>query len=129
MRNALDQNLTDWRSTLLEGMQWTDDELPSRYINFARLRGKYYGAQYIIHRPFLHYALELDANGGLDNFMAPKLDGAMPPPKAVADPHLNEVIASAKTTIKAAILSTTAFDGIIQSRRLIVTNILGTAHA
>lgn len=129
MRNALDENLTEWRRTLIQELQWDDDELPTRFINHARLHGKYYGAQYIIHRPFLHYALDLDANGGLDNFMASNQGGAMPPPKTATDPYLNEVIASAKITVKAAILSTTAFDGIIKMRRLIVTNIVGTAHA
>lgn len=38
-------------------MRWNDKDPPSNNINVARLRAKYYGARYIIHRPLLHHAL------------------------------------------------------------------------
>jgi len=132
LRNILDDWIVNWRDKLVDDLKWNDDDPPTRDINAARLRGKFYGAQYIIHRPFLHYALELDANGGLDQYMAEHDEqqaGAMRPPRAASDPYLDEVLGSAKVTIKAAYLSTQAFDGVMDLKRLIVTNIVGTAHA
>lgn len=38
-------------------MRWEDDDPPADDINTARMRAKYYGARYIIHRPLLHHAL------------------------------------------------------------------------
>lgn len=38
-------------------MKWSDGDPPASDINVARMRAKYYGAQYIIHRPLLHHAL------------------------------------------------------------------------
>lgn len=46
-----------WKSTLPEPLRWDDSEPPSTDINAARLRAKYYGARYIIHRPFIYHAL------------------------------------------------------------------------
>lgn len=50
-------NLQLWRSSLPEIMQWKDYDPPSKDINVARMRAKYYGACYIIHRPLLYHAL------------------------------------------------------------------------
>ncbi|KAL2811214.1 hypothetical protein BJX63DRAFT_289782 [Aspergillus granulosus] len=56
-------NLNLWRSSLPSEMQWHDKDPPSTDINVARMRAKYYGARYIIHRPLLSYALhELNPN-------------------------------------------------------------------
>lgn len=105
----------------------------SRNINDARLRGKYYGALYIIHRPMVHYALELEAKGTLDSFFAvdDQNAGTMAPPKAPTThrSYLDEVLNSAGIAIRAAYRSTTAFDAVLDYKRLIVTNIFGTAHA
>ncbi|KAJ5035215.1 hypothetical protein NUH16_005045 [Penicillium rubens] len=38
-------------------MQWDESDPPANEINAARLRAKYYGAQYIVHRPLLCHAL------------------------------------------------------------------------
>lgn len=50
-------NLELWRSSLPEIMRWKDSDPPSSDINTARMRAKYYGARYIIHRPLLYHAL------------------------------------------------------------------------
>ena len=136
---------------LPQDLQWEDTDPPARYINDARLRGKFYGAQYIIHRPFLHAALDFDfstsdvqspdheiVNGSQNTALhKPVLSpdaqvGTMGPPKPVSDPGYHrraETINFAVKCIRAAEESTVAFDGIIDHRRLIVTNIMGTAHA
>lgn len=53
----LSDMLESWRSSLPKAMQWLDSDPPARDINIARMRGKYYGCRYIIHRPLLHHAL------------------------------------------------------------------------
>lgn len=60
---------------------------------------------------------------------APHEPGAMGPPEAPPNDYYKEVLDPASVAIKAAIQSTTAFDGAMDRKRLIVTNILGTAHA
>jgi hypothetical protein len=50
-------NLEFWRRSLPEAMTWKDEDPPANDINTARLRAKYYGARYIIHRPLLYHAL------------------------------------------------------------------------
>lgn len=50
-------NLQLWRSSLPEVMRWKDSDPPPKDINVARMRAKYYGARYIIHRPLLYHAL------------------------------------------------------------------------
>lgn len=134
--------ITDWRTTLPENLQWGDDGPLARTINDARLRGKFYGAQYIIHRPFLHAALDYDfesasmqsppdanLNGAVSVPLGPEL--VMGPPKATSEYERRkaETISLAVTCIQAAKKSTVAFDGVLDHRRLIVTNIMGTAHA
>ena len=136
---------------LPQDLQWEDTEPPARYINDARLRGKFYGAQYIIHRPFLHAALDFDFSTsdaqspnheGVDGTQSNALHqpvlspdaqaGSMGPPKPVPDPGYHrraETINFAVKCIRAAEESTVAFDGILDHRRLVVTNIMGTAHA
>lgn len=145
-RNTLDQILTEWRTLLPEKLQWSDDDPPSRDINDARLRAKFYGAQYIIHRPFLRHALDNEIQ--IQNVRSPKSDafrgsravyssqvnegrtGTMAPPRPNIDKDAQtDILHSAKTCVNAAMQSTTAFDNIIDHKRLIVTNIFGTAHA
>ena len=55
----LERQLRHWRELLPGELQWNDSEPPPSNINAARLRAKYYGARYIIYRPFLHYAIHL----------------------------------------------------------------------
>ena len=122
----------DWRSILPPEINWTEKDRYPRDINQARLRGKYVGALYIIHRPMVHYALELESKGELNDYLAqgePQNCGAMAPPKTPVNPFQEEVLKSAKIAIEAAIQSTQAFDEAMTMKRLIVTNIFGTAHA
>lgn len=56
-------------------LQWEDSEPPPADINAARLRAKYYGAQYVIHRPFLHHVIH-PMEQGEQPF---KLSGDTPP--------------------------------------------------
>ncbi|KAL9098082.1 MAG: hypothetical protein Q9163_006188, partial [Psora crenata] len=133
LRAILTDWLMNWRTNLPEELRWNDGDEPVKGdVNQARLRGKYYGALYIIHRPMLYYALELEAGGHLDNYVGHTPDtalGPMRPPKTRTDPLFDDVVEAARVTIMAAVWSTQAFDGIIESGRLIVTNIFGTAHA
>jgi len=130
LRNAFMETLRGWRKALPPELEWDDSHDPSTDINAARLRGKFYGAKYIIHRPFLRYALE---NGFFVDTDSPTIisqpqgrrGGVMRPPDTAAQ----EILKSCETCIEAARQSTIAFDGILSHRRLIVTNIFGTAHA
>ena len=143
--------INEWRAKLPEHLQWDDDDPPADNINDARLRGKFYGAQYIIHRPFLHAALDYDFDApdirsppgdnpiGLQNHVsfhsaaapAPAPVPAMGPPAPIGDPdrRRQETIDLAFICIQAAVRSTVAFDGVLDHRRMVVTNIMGTAHA
>ncbi|CAG7954855.1 unnamed protein product [Penicillium olsonii] len=57
VQEALSMNLDLWRTSLPDSMKWKDNEGPANEINAARMRAKYYGARYIIHRPLLYHAL------------------------------------------------------------------------
>src|SRR5690606_8689387 len=50
----LDYQLELWKSHLPEPLRWDESDPPSSDINAARLRAKYFGARYIIHRPFVY---------------------------------------------------------------------------
>ncbi len=147
LSNAFNTMINEWRARLPEQLKWKDTDPPADNINDARLRGKFYGAQYIIHRPFLHAALDYDFDApdihsppsdnpiGLQNHVpfhpAPAPAPAMGPPAPIGDPdrRRNETIDLALRCIQAAVRSTVAFDGVLDHRRMVVTNIMGTAHA
>ncbi|KAB8200440.1 C6 finger domain protein [Aspergillus parasiticus] len=57
VQEILSMNLELWRNSLPAVMKWKDTDPPSEEINVARMRAKYYGARYIIHRPLLYHAL------------------------------------------------------------------------
>ncbi|KAJ5730310.1 uncharacterized protein N7483_004818 [Penicillium malachiteum] len=57
VQETLSMNLDLWRDSLPINMKWKDTDEPATDINEARMRGKYYGARYIIHRPLLYHAL------------------------------------------------------------------------
>ncbi|KAI9779776.1 MAG: hypothetical protein M1816_003340 [Peltula sp. TS41687] len=102
----LETQLAEWRTMLPSDLQWKDSEPPPADINAARLRAKYYGACYIIHRPFLHNVIH-------------QMDLQKQPLEA-------SVVDACGKCITSAVQSTAAFHGI--SQRPIVTNIFGTAH-
>lgn len=130
--------LEAWRIVLPEELKWKDEDPPAQDINDARLRAKFYGAQYIIHRPFLRLTLDnevadRDAMSPLNNTFTPlneRRTAPMAPPGVDFDRDVPaDILRSAQICVGAAMRSTTAFDNIIQHRRLVVTNIFGTAHA
>jgi len=63
VQEALSMNLDLWRTSLPTTMSWDDKEEPATDINAARMRAKYYGARYIIHRPLLYHALHYGQTG------------------------------------------------------------------
>lgn len=142
MMAILDENLEDWRK-MLNDWDWDDDEHESPNINVARMRGKYYGAKYIIWRPAVHYALlqagsatskdrpseSPSAYGQNAELMSPSVSNLITSGRSTKDvPNVSqELLEGSRMCIEAAIRSTTVFDKV--PRRLIVTNIFGTAHA
>ncbi|KAH9819796.1 C6 zinc finger protein domain-containing protein, partial [Teratosphaeria destructans] len=128
--------LHDWRQGLLEKMKWRDSDEPPKDILNARLRAKYWGARYVVNRPFLDYALHIlpyTEDNALVADVAKDVHGNA---RDEAEIHMFEAIEgmghqaiweAAKRCIDAAMYSTVAFDGV--DPRLIVTNIHGTAHA
>lgn len=150
---ACNESLEGWRSKQdIWGLNWDDNDHKSDNINIARVRGKYYGAKYIIHRPALYFALlqtqssstprdrpsesPVGANHGSQltspatqhsSVRAGRTGGNMGPPSKYGEELDKQVLAAAKACVDAAIRSTTSFDGV--PGRLIVTNIFGTAHA
>ncbi|KAL4889784.1 hypothetical protein BDV59DRAFT_204975 [Aspergillus ambiguus] len=76
VQEILSMNLELWRSSLPEIMKWKDSDPPSKDINVARMRAKYYGARYIIHRPLLYHALHY---AGQSNVRASSIDSPSAP--------------------------------------------------
>lgn len=153
----LDYQLLRWRETLPEQLRWSDEEAPPRGINAARLRAKYYGARYVIHRPFLLGLLHpkqppgrvpppspsnpptsqsasstVLAKGSQPSIpMPPPTNPILNPSGGRHHPHAlkEENRQACDNCIDAAFRSTGAFHGIPENHRPIVTNIFGTAHA
>ncbi|KAI9718143.1 MAG: hypothetical protein M1828_006841 [Chrysothrix sp. TS-e1954] len=107
--------LQEWKEHLPSPLQWSEDDDPASHINAARLRGKYYGARYIIHRPFLHHALQKEL--GIDT----------PFDRELGLPENRRIVDMSQKSVRAAIKSTIAFDGLYG--RPIITNPFGTAQA
>ncbi|KAJ5051290.1 hypothetical protein NUH16_003071 [Penicillium rubens] len=63
VQEALSLNLDGWRESLPDSMQWDESDPPANEINAARMRAKYYGARYIIHRPLLYHVLHYGHTG------------------------------------------------------------------
>lgn len=130
-----------WRNILPVRLQWNDIDEPSSDINDARLRAKYYGALYIVHRPFLRQLLDdeiepqdmqsprSDYNKGPQRTSSTYSGRKMAPPRFSDETAKSDILHSAAICVHAAMNSTIAFDSIIKDKRLIVTNIFGTAHA
>ena len=124
MQGILNMSLQQWRRSLPEVMQWKDHDPPSKDINVARMRAKYYGACYIIHRPLLYYALHIAKRPA--SVESPPTAAQVGGQVTYSDLPL-KVQHACKVCVISAIRSTEAFDGI--EGRLVVTNIFGTAHA
>lgn len=131
-----EQILGLWRNALPDTMKWADEDRPAADILNARLRAKYWGARYIVNRPFLDYALHIMPQAKAGKSVRDVARDARNNTRDEAELHLFEAIAglsdsevfqACKRCVFAAIQSTEAFDGVPD--RLIVTNIHGTAHA
>jgi hypothetical protein len=132
--------LRAWREQLHYFIRWDqEDERLASDINGARLRGKYYGAAYIITRPYLHAALyqmkpEDLARVDWNKHSEARTDNAYDtlPALRYSWPHeVDQIIWACKQCIDAAINSTVAFDNYaaFPQKRPRVTNIHGTAAA
>ncbi|KAK0263881.1 hypothetical protein LTS09_002232 [Friedmanniomyces endolithicus] len=129
--------LGGWRDALPVGLRWdNDDDPPPEDILPARLRAKYWGARYVVNRPFLDYALHImpHVKAGMavravakDVHNNPRDEAEMRLFEAIATMSEGDVIQGCHRCIAAAMQSTIALDNVPD--RLIVTNIHGTAHA
>ncbi|KAL4942013.1 hypothetical protein BDV06DRAFT_222571 [Aspergillus oleicola] len=153
VQETLSMNLDLWRSALPTEMRWMDDDPPSDDINVARMRAKYWGARYIIHRPLLYHALHYAGpeSPPIDSPIAYNDYGPMPQQASPQAPGMTRASSDMSYSqgangtrkshrdlpmklrraclvcVQSAIKSTEAFDGI--KGRPVVTNIFGTAHA
>lgn len=123
-----------WQKGLPVGMSWDLEDAPPTDILHARLRAKYWGARYLINRPFLDYILFINPhpNSGVGDMTAdshgkPRREAELHLFRAISKMSKEEVQIGYQTCIKAAEKSTIAFDNVLG--RPIVTNIHGTAHA
>ncbi|KAK3060305.1 hypothetical protein LTS18_008837, partial [Coniosporium uncinatum] len=137
------ENLQAWRNGLPGHLKWENGDPPATNINAARLRGKYYGAAYIITRPFLYHAVEHMEERYKFTFESPQLKqlprvnlklpsvdhGERRPPTREEAEKAEEIIMAARICVESAMESTVAFDGVNPGGRWIVTNIHGTAQA
>lgn len=132
--------LEHWREGLPPALKWRDDDPPPRDILNARLRAKYWGARYVINRPFLDYALHIIPHiregltvqeSAVDGYGNARDKADIWLFKAIQQASDDQIFQTSRRCIYAAIKSTIAFDGILfeANERLIVTNIHGTAHA
>lgn len=128
--------LTAWRECLPPQLAWKDDDPEPSDILAARLRAKYWGARYVINRPFLDFGLHIlpGLKGGAtleelarDGYGNKRDKAEVHLFKAIHQLGEREVWRASQRCVHAAMKSTVAFDGI--KDRLIVTNIHGTAHA
>lgn len=135
MANILSEHvytLEDFRQLDAQPLRWDDADPPATDVLRARLRGKYYGARYVISRPFLDYALHImDRGGDLEQLTVDTRQTLRKTELAVfrgisilAPKVIKEQV---QICIDCAMRSTVAFDGV--PNRLIVTNPMGTAHA
>ncbi|KAF3923255.1 hypothetical protein ABW21_db0201104 [Orbilia brochopaga] len=142
-----------WRGALPPLLQWSDDDPPSNDINAARLRAKYYGAKYVINRPFVEYFIHRGGNhnsaffnpGGMTSPALSQSSVSQGSPSTSVHTPLgldnrrasmgteetkDKVTESCKKCLEAAVRSTSAFHGFdALANRPILTNIFGTAHA
>ncbi|KAF2436317.1 hypothetical protein EJ08DRAFT_234591 [Tothia fuscella] len=146
------RNLADHRGLINKhpDYRWRDSDPPSNDMLTARIRAKYYGAAYIILRPYLYLALKWDQGDGLENFknyadewnkkqQGEENDQLYLPDRNItqaqvqADANLMHMFLwCCKKCIQCAINSTLAFDGVAdptENTRPRVTNIHGTATA
>ena len=128
---------------------WRDGDSPPKDLLHARLRAKFYGAAYIILRPYIFNALKWHDEGiyyspdqlrdWLDKSYNPFVEPLQLPQKHLRPNELEKDTELArnflwccKKSIDSAMNSTIAFDGVADPEdreRMRVTNIHGTATA
>jgi hypothetical protein len=128
---------------------WRDGDLPPKDLLEARLRAKFYGAAYIILRPYIFNALKWHDEGiyyspdqlreWLVTTYNPFVEPVQLPQKHLRpgeldkDPNLaRNFLWCCKKSVDSAMNSTIAFDGVAdpeEKERMRVTNIHGTATA
>jgi len=128
----LDYQLEAWKSHLPAPLRWESSDPPSSDINAARLRAKYFGARYIIHRPFVYQALHgIGVPENLGNYLhpdSPVMDEQKSETRGDITP--NELEMDCRKCLEAAMQSTTAFHAFDPDEmRPIITSVFGTAHA
>jgi hypothetical protein len=122
--------LQSWRKVLPPELQWKDDDSLSSDVLVARLRAKYYGAAYIINRPYVYLALH--DNVPLDGIrvMALRVKDLK---ASFDDDTIEDGLQACQRCIAAALYSTTALDGLApgigMSRRPRISNLYGTVTA
>jgi hypothetical protein len=134
-------NLQHWRKATHRAIQWRDVEEPPDDILHARTRAKYYGAAYIINRPFLYKALYPPPGGPpigpfeYKSLAKIDLEYDLMNDRAREETESNNVGIRCRLCILAALKSTIAFDGLFNSprgpmtRRPKLSNIHGTLAA
>ncbi|KAK6359731.1 hypothetical protein TWF696_000871 [Orbilia brochopaga] len=147
------EELEIWRRALPIPLQWSDNDPPSSDINAARLRAKYYGAKYVINRPFVEHFIHRGGNhnsaifnpGGMTSPALSQSSVSQGSPSTSVHTPLgldnrrasmgteetkDKITESCKKCLEAAVRSTSAFHGFdALTNRPILTNIFGTAHA
>lgn len=128
---------------------WKDGDLPPKDLLQARLRAKFYGAAYIILRPYIFNALKWHDEGiyyspdqlreWLKTSYDPLVEPLQLPQKHLRPNELEKdtdlarnFLWCCKKSIDSAVNSTVAFDGVAdpaKRARMRVTNIHGTATA
>lgn len=125
---------------------FNEKDPPANDLMEARLRAKYWGARVIIYRPFIRFVLEFsdklkqrpdgagmlnkETVGGIGVFTQHDASAFVGHGHGITGYESldSNVTAYAERGIAALIQSTLAFHG-VDGKRLLVTNIFGTAHA
>lgn len=131
----LDETLQGWRNLPHPITFWDDEQPPHPDILAARLRAKYYGARYVTTRPFLDYALHVMEEDDSKKLEEVTVDARGKRRRqelvlfqAIQMMPQETIRHKVKICIDSAKKSTIALDS-VNDHRLIVTNIMGTAHA
>jgi len=127
--------LSNWKDLPSPINRWSDEDPQAEDILDARLRAKYFGACYIQTRFYLDYVLHVmdsvEAGKSLDETTVDAFGQARPSElaifRAIQRMPKHVVKDNARKCVRMAINSTIAFDKV--PGRLVVTNIMGTAHA
>ena len=111
-------------NVIAPNLKWDENDRYADSILGARLRAKFYGARVITYRDFVLKILQRSFNAQQD----PNNPTAVSSPDTEID---SIIVQYAEQGIKALVKSTSAFHGLGDPgiKRLIVTNIWGTAHA